>query len=260
MDKRPIGVFDSGLGGVSVLKEALKQLPTENYIYYGDNGNAPYGDKTEAEIHELSFACADALVSMGVKAILIGCNTATATAIRDIRSRLSIPVVSIEPAIKPACMTPGNGKIIMMATLATTRLERYHKLQRSMPDPERVINVACPGIVERIESGVFDANSFDDLFERYFSPYEDMRVDGIVLGCTHYVFIKDAVRQYAAKHFQGDCTLYDGNLGTAKQLKRVLAANDLLNTDGSGEVKFCTSAEYDAVYPLFKMLMERKTE
>lgn len=258
MDVRPIGVFDSGLGGVSTLKEAMNILPSENFIYYGDNKNAPYGDKTEQEVHELSFACADALVSMGVKAILIGCNTATATAIRDIRSRLSIPVVSIEPAIKPACMTPGSGKVVMMATKATTQLERYRKLQRSMPDPDRVINVACPGIVERIESGVFSADGFDDLFESFFAPYEGMLIDGIVLGCTHYVFIKEAVRQYAQNHFQGSCTLYDGNLGTAKQLKRVLTANDLLNTEGNCEVKFCTSGDRDVVFPLFETLLKRE--
>lgn len=260
MDERPIGVFDSGLGGVSVLKEAIKILPTENYIYYGDDKNAPYGDKTESEIHELSFACADALVGMGVKAILIGCNTATATAIRDIRSRLSIPVVSIEPAIKPACMTPGNGKVIMMATLATTRLERYRKLQRSMPDPDRVINVPCPGVVERIESGTFEKDGFDDLFSKYFAPYEGMLVDGIVLGCTHYVFIKEAVKQYAEKHFKGQCTLYDGNFGTAKQLKRVLAANDLLNLNGNGNVTFCTSGDHDEIFPLFETLLKRPIE
>lgn len=258
MDVRPIGVFDSGLGGASVLKEAVKLLPSENYIYYGDNKNAPYGDKNESEISELAFDCANRLVNMGVKAILLACNTATATSIREIRSRLSIPVVSIEPAIKPACFKPGNGKIIMMATLATTRLERYRKLQYSMPDPDRVINVPCPGLVERIEAGMFADDAFDDLFERYLAPYEGMTVDSIVLGCTHYVFIKGAVSRYAKMHFLGDCTLFDGNLGTAKQLGRILIANGLQNTSGNAHVEFHTSGDQKSVEPIFRRLLNKE--
>ena len=153
----PIGVFDSGLGGASVLREALRLLPTENYIYYGDNAHAPCGDRPEAEITALTLACIHKLVDMGCKAILVACNTATANCIDAIRQELNVPVVSVEPAIRPACMAPGNGKVLMMATLATTRLERYLALQARMPDPNRVINIPCPGIVDRVEAGRFGA-------------------------------------------------------------------------------------------------------
>ena len=206
-----IGVFDSGLGGVSVLREAIRVLPHERFIYYGDNRNAPYGDRTEAEITELTLRCAHTLANQGVKAILIACNTATATCIERIRNELDVPVVSVEPAIKPACMQPGYGKILMMATRATTRLQRYLDLQARMPDPSRILNSPCPGLVERIEQGIFAEDAFDDLLDTYLSAYHTMQIDGIVLGCTHYVFIRNAIRRYATMHFSGACKLFDGN-------------------------------------------------
>ncbi|HWR20002.1 MAG TPA: glutamate racemase [Clostridia bacterium] len=257
MDYRPIGVFDSGLGGASVLREALKQLSHENYIYYGDNLHAPYGDKTEEEITSLTFNCANELVSYGVKAILLACNTATATCIRQIREKLDVPVVSVEPAIKPACASQGTGKVLMMATLATTKLKRYLDLQDRMPDPTRVINVPCSGLVDRIENNVFEDDAFDDLFDGYLSPYHGMEIDGIVLGCTHYVFIGSAIARYAATHFKGACRLYDGNAATVRQLGRVLADQGLLNDTGSAQVEFYTSGNADIYLPVFESLLHR---
>jgi len=258
MANRPVGFFDSGLGGASVLREALRLLPNENYIYYGDNANAPYGDRTEDEITALTFRCAHRLVDMGVKAIVLACNTATATCINQIRSEFSIPVISIEPAIKPACSLPGTGKVLMMATKATTHLERYLRLRQRMPDPERVINIPCPGIVERIESGRLGAEDYDDLFADYLAPYKGMEVDAIVLGCTHYIFIKDAFRRNAKLHLTGNCQLIDGNEGTVRQLGRVLDARGLVNNKGSGSVTFCTSGDRERLKPIFDMLINRK--
>ena len=255
MREKPIGVFDSGLGGASVLREALDILPTENYIYYGDNKNAPYGDKTEAEITTLTFQGANELVSHGVKAILLACNTATATCIFQIRQQLNIPVISIEPAIKPACEHPGSGKVLMMATLATTRLERYTNLQNRMPDPSRVINVPCPGLVDRIEQGVFADDAFDDLLDGYIGKYAGQQIDGIVLGCTHYVFIKGAIRRYAERNFTGEHLIYDGNRGTVKQLGRVLEARDIINRNGHCDVDFLTSGDEKKYAPLFEQLV-----
>lgn len=260
MSYRPVGFFDSGLGGASVLREAIRLLPNENYIYYGDNANAPYGDRTEEEITSLTLRCAHALVDMNVKAIVVACNTATATCINQIRSGFSIPVISIEPAIKPACSLPGNGKVLMMATNATTHLERYLRLRQRMPDPERVISIPCPGIVERIEAGQIGAEDFDDLFQSYLAPYEGMEVDAIVLGCTHYIFIKDAFRRNAALHLKGQCKLIDGNQGTVRQLERVLNELSLLNTCGSGQITFCTSGDMDTFKPIFDMLISRKEQ
>lgn len=258
MPNRPVGFFDSGLGGASVLREALKLLPNENYIYYGDNANAPYGDRSEEEITRLTLRCAHTLVDMGVKAIVLACNTATATCIDQIRSEFAIPVISVEPAIKPACSLPGKGKVLMMATNATTRLERYLHLRERMPDPDRVINIPCPGIVERIEAGRLGAYDFDDLFQSYLSPYEKLEVDAIVLGCTHYIFIKDAFRRNAALHLRGECKLIDGNEGTIRQLERILNQLSLTNSHGSSNVTFCTSGNINTVKPIFDMLINRK--
>lgn len=258
MAHRPVGFFDSGLGGASVLREALKLLPNENYIYYGDNANAPYGDRTEDEIAQLTFRCAHRLADMGVKAIVLACNTATATCINQIRSEFSLPVISIEPAIKPACSLPGTGKVLMMATKATTHLERYLRLRERMPNPDRVINIPCSGIVERIESGRLGEEDYDDLFSEYLAPYKGMEVDAIVLGCTHYIFIKDAFRRNAKLHLSGSCRLIDGNEGTVRQLGRVLDARNLVNTSGKGHITFCTSGDIDRIKPIFDMLIGRK--
>ena len=257
MDMRPIGFFDSGLGGISVLRSARKLIGDENYIYYGDNLNAPYGDRSEEEITALTLACAHTLLQEGVKALVIACNTATATCIQRIREELDVPVVSVEPAIKPACGEPGDGKILMLATLATTRLTRYLALQSRMPDPGRIVNVPCPGLVDRIEAGVFGQDAFDDLLDAYLAPYWGMKIDGIVLGCTHYIFIRDAVARYAKAHFLGRARLYDGNDATALQLRHVLEQRGLRNGAGDGRVTFLTSGDAARFAPLFETLLAR---
>lgn len=257
MPKRPIGVFDSGLGGASVLREALRLLPEETFLYYGDNRNAPYGDKSEDEITALTFRSARILRDQDVKVILIACNTATASCINRIRAELDVPVISIEPAIKPACETPGAGKILMAATLATTRLARYRALQARMPDPSRIVNVPCPGLVERIEAGHTADDAFDDLFAQYFAAFHGEQIDAIVLGCTHYVFIKEAFARYAAAHFHGEARIFDGNHATARQLKHVLEEKGLLRTEGAGRLIFQTSGDEAVFAPLFYRLLNR---
>lgn len=255
MDTRPVGIFDSGMGGVSLLRDAVRILPNENFIYYGDNLNAPYGDRTEDEILGLTSCAADFLLQHGVKALVLACNTATSASINVLRKKLDVPVVSIEPAIKPACLSDGDGKIIMLATVATTRLARYHALMERMPDPGRIINVGCSGIVERIEQGITDEGAFDDILDRCLSQYHGIQVDGVVLGCTHYLFIASAVNAYFKKHFKGECRLYDGNAATVRQLGRVLDSSGLINCCGSGKVEFFTSGDRDALLPMFKRFL-----
>lgn len=256
MDKRPIGFFDSGLGGASVLAEALNILPNESYIYYGDDGNAPYGDRADADIARLTLASMDALMRFGVKAVVLACNTATATCIDQVRAHMHVPVVSVEPAVKPACETPGTGRVLMLATAATTRLDRYRCLLSRMPEPSRVVSVACPGLVERIEEGKLLPGDFDDLFTRYLSHLHKQQIDAIVLGCTHYVFIKEAIALYAKEHFSGECRLFDGNAATVRQLGRVLKANGLVNGAGSGAVEYHTSGDRARLEPLFRSLIK----
>ena len=276
-DARPVGVFDSGFGGASLLRDALRLLPDERFIYYGDNKNAPYGDKSEQEITSLAKSAADFLMHRGVKALVVACNTATSAAIKALRTILDVPVVSVEPAIKPACMQSGNGKVLMLATEATTKLARYRALQSRMPNPERVINVGCSGLVERIEKGIVAKDAFDDILFNKLHPYEGMEIDGIVLGCTHFVFIEDAISRYAKSHFSGECRLYNGNAATARQLGRVLASNSIEappicsvapytpnpqphTPDGITPIKlervcFLTSGDWQSAYSIFCRLM-----
>lgn len=258
-DPRPVGVFDSGFGGVSFLRNALVELPSERFIYYGDNKNAPYGSRSEEEILLLAENAAESLVDRGVKALVVACNTATSAAINVLRERLSVPVVSVEPAIKPACAMSGDGKVLMLATLATTKLSRYRALQSRMPDPARIINVGCPGIVERVEMGEIGETAFDDILSERLSFIEGAKIDGIVLGCTHFPFIAPAISRYASMHFTGECRLFDGNAGTARQLKRVLNTNGISadpELAPDPQVLFLTSGDKDALEPIFEMLLK----
>lgn len=258
MDTRPIGFFDSGLGGLSVLKSTLALLPREDYIYFGDNLNAPYGDKSIQEITRLTLEGADLLISYGVKAIVLACNTATGSCINQIRERLSLPVISVEPAIKPACESPEEGQVLMLATAATVRLPRYRALVSRMPDPARVISIPCPGLVDRIEQGLFNPSDYEDILERHLKQCHGLAVSGIVLGCTHYPFIGDIIQAYAQRHFSGSCTLYDGSEGTARQLERVLMKKGLDNGNGRGEVTFLTSGDRDRCLPLYETFMKKQ--
>lgn len=256
MDIRPVGIFDSGIGGVSLLRDAIRLLPNENYIYYGDNLHAPYGDRSEDEILEFTSNAADLLLGHGVKALVLACNTATSASINVLRQKLDVPVVSIEPAIKPACSVEGDGKIFMLATEATTRLVRYHALQGRMPDPDRVINVGCSGLVDRIEQGIVDDDAFDDILSKHLSKYHGMKADGIVLGCTHFPFISGAIESYFKRNFDGKCILYDGNAATVRQLGRVLEKSGLNNCLGEANVQFFTSGNRELIYPIFKRFLD----
>lgn len=257
MDHRPIGFFDSGLGGASVLKEAVRLLPRENYIYFGDDANAPYGDRAPASIAELTLKSIRFLAGCGIKAAVIACNTATASCIDLLRSEFTFPIISIEPAIKPACELPGDGKVLMLSTAATAALPRYRRLLAGMKDPARVISIPCPGLVERIESGHFAADDFDDILNKHLFALSGAKIDAIVLGCTHYVFIKAAFARYAAQHFAGEARLLDGNAATVRQLGRILKANALENGSGNASIEYCTSGDKARLEPIFRALIAR---
>lgn len=258
MDKRPIGVFDSGLGGVSTLIQARSALPAEDYIYYGDNANAPYGSRGEEAIRELTLAGCEFLADRGAKAILIACNTATAAAYELLRESLSLPVVGIEPAILPAAALPGDGLILMMATEATVRLPRYRELRKRLPHQDRVRDVACPAeLVRRVERGLFSPGSYDDLLEDVLYPYKGQEVAAVVLGCTHYPFIQPEIAQYAARHFPRTPRFFDGGKSSIAALQSVLMESGLHNGAGSARVDFYTSGDASLVRSLFEGLLSR---
>ena len=239
----PIGVFDSGIGGLSVLHEALKILPNEDFLYYGDDANAPYGTKTEDEIRELTLRCGAFLYEKGIKAMVMACNTATSVAVLEMRRKYQIPVVSMEPAVKPAVAHLKDGYALVLATPATVSRKRYLDLLNRVGNTQRVLSVGCHGLVEAIEEGDFDHPRIDEILLKLLKKYEGYPVDAIVLGCTHYAFIQHKIHAYAQKHFTGERAFFNGAEGTVRQLKNVLAARRCLNdAEHQRSVRFYSSS------------------
>ncbi len=256
MEKRElsIGFFDSGVGGLSVLKHAREQLPKENFIFYGDNAHAPYGERSEEEIRALSFACCDRLFERGVKALLVACNTATGAAIHAMRERYQIPVVSIEPAIKPASESKEEGKILVLATPFTIEGARYHRLVDRVGCGDRLIQIPCKGLADLVEKGEFESQEIAEYLQKKFEQFPEQPVSGIVIGCTHYSFIAPLIQTIAKQRLSGSCTLYDGRYGTVRQLRRVLEQDQMLSQKGSARCEILSSAGPESVALMRKIL------
>lgn len=228
--EKPIGFFDSGVGGISVLKTAYTLMPDEDYIYYGDNLNAPYGEKNEEQIKALSLEAGAFLFSRGVKAIVVACNTATSAAIQMMRERFNLPVISMEPAVKPALSALKEGKVLVLATPATVSQARYLGLIERLEAGDRVLSVGCGGLVELIEQGHTDETSIHGYLRERLAFLRGEKIEGVVLGCTHYSFIEKPVKSYIDRAFSTDCQVFDGRHGTAKHLKELLAEKGLRRT------------------------------
>ena len=235
----PIGVFDSGAGGVSVLRALVNELPSETFIYLGDSAHAPYGGRTTDEILDLSREMVSRLIAQGAKAVVIACNTATSVAVATLREELrDIPVVGVEPALKPAVSAHEGGCVLVMATPVTLALDKYHELASLYETRASVVPVPCPGLAARIERGNLDAPDVTELIRSYVGEYAG-KADAVVLGCTHYPFVAASIREVL-----GDVELFDGALGTARQLRRVLKRESLLARRGKqGSVVFESTLE-----------------
>lgn len=218
-----IGVFDSGVGGISVLKHLTAELPYENFVFYGDSAHAPYGTKTPEQINQRSYEIAHGLIQEGAKALVIACNTATAAAAQTLRKTYpKLPIVGVEPALKPAALAHPHGRIIVMATAGTLSLPKFHTLEVTWGATSEVIPIAGAGIVELIEADKADSPEMYDLLENLIGRYAGS-TDAVVLGCTHYPFITRQIRVVL-----GDVDFYDGGAGAAHQLHRLLKRGGLL--------------------------------
>ena len=235
-----VGVFDSGVGGISVLRSLVAELPHEDFRFFGDSANAPYGEKTEAQVLDLSRDIAERLIAEGAKAIVIACNTATSVAAATLRAaHPDVPIVGIEPALKPAARALPNGRVLVMATEVTLRLEKYRELVRTWGGGCDVVAVPCPGLAARIERGELDAPDLAEMIRGYVGAYAG-RVDGVVLGCTHYPF----VRRQIAEALGGGVRFFDGGEGTARQLRaRLTDAGLLAVRERPGCVEFASSLD-----------------
>lgn len=232
----PIAVFDSGLGGISVLKELTKILPYEDFWYFGDSKNAPYGTKPEEEIRRLTLDKTEYFIECGVKALAVACNTATSAAVRCIREmHPDLPVVGIEPAIKPAVLAKKGSRILVMATPMTLKMEKFHRAMAQYEDQAEIIPLPCPGLMELVEKGCLEGEEIDDYLKNLFKDYLTAPIDSIVLGCTHYPFVRGAVE----KLFGGKVQIFDGSAGTARELaRRVREAGLLKEGTKPGKIYF----------------------
>lgn len=231
-----IAVFDSGVGGISVLRELVALMPDENYIYFGDSANAPYGTRTTEEVRVLTMNAAGMLYERGIKALVVACNTATAAAIEQLRQEYpDIVVVGIEPALKVATDRFPRGHVGIMATQVTLREEKLEHLVCRFPDAT-VERIPAPGLVELVEQGKAESKETEDLLRAILAPYLG-QLDAIVLGCTHYPFVKGAVRTVLGE----DVVIVDGGAGTARQTQRLLAERGWLR-EGQGSLLMENSA------------------
>ena len=242
-----IGFFDSGVGGVSVLRDAVRLMPHERFLYYGDNLNAPYGTKSEDTIRTLATHVADVLLTYDIKALVIACNTATSAAAAALRARLTIPVIGMEPALKPASQLWHGGRILVLATPATLRQHKYQALSEKYG--EHAVVKPCAGLLEFVEAGELGGERLKAYLRDALAEYEGVQLDAVVLGCTHYVFLKRALAELLP-----GVPLIDGNDGTARRLKSLLEQGDMLREGGEGGVKFMTSGDEAVFIPLMEKL------
>jgi glutamate racemase len=237
---RPIGVFDSGVGGISVLKHIHALLPHEDLLYFADSRYAPYGNKTQEFIRERTFALSDFLIGEGAKALVVACNTATAAAISAMRERYSIPIIGMEPAVKPAAVATKTGVIGVLATVGTLKSAQFAALLDNYGQGIKVVTEGCPGLVECIERGELDSPETRKLLEGYIKPLLEAGADTIVLGCTHYPFVKPLIQEIAG----AEITLIDTGAAVARQLQSRLADKNLLSgAHTQGIVSFSTNSK-----------------
>lgn len=254
---KPIGFMDSGVGGLSVMKEAVKTLPKENLIYFGDSKNAPYGIKTDEQIKELTFKAVEFLMEKQCKAIVIACNTATSVAINDLREKYKeIPIIGIEPAIKPAVELNEEGKIIVMATPVTLKREKFSHLLEMYGTNKEMVFLPCPELVELIERGVLEGEELRNYIASKLAPYLNSKICAVVLGCTHYPFASKVIKKVV-----GEAKIIDGSYGTVKQLKNILIKrNELNDSNENGNIEIFNSLESNYILDLSNMLLNAEIE
>ena len=236
----PIAVFDSGIGGISVLKELVAVLPNENFIYFGDTANAPYGVKSADRVRELTFSVYESLRNEGIKAFVIACNTATSAAVASLREKYPEDIIiGVEPALKPAVKCCENPTVAVLATPLTLKEEKFALLMQKCGSEARVIPFACPGLVEFVERGEVSGDALHSFLDELLSPLKEEKLDAVVLGCTHYPFVKAEISAVLGDGVQ----IFDGSVGTALNTRRRLEENGLLSdSDDKGSVIFVDSS------------------
>lgn len=232
-----IGFFDSGVGGITVLKEALVHLPHENFIYYADTDHVPYGTKSKEEVKRCIFEAVAFIAAQKVSALVIACNTATSIAINDLRKEFGFPILGMEPAVKPAVESRRRGRVLVTATPLTLKEEKFKNLVTRLDADPIVDALPLPELVEYAEKFIFDEELILGYLKGKLAAYTVEEYETVVLGCTHFPFYKSVFQ----KIFPGNTHIIDGSQGTAAHLVRVLEDKNLVNGTGSGQVVFYSS-------------------
>jgi glutamate racemase len=256
-NRRPIGVFDSGVGGLSVLREIRRELPHEATVYVADSGYAPSGDRPATYIEERAFAVVRFLVAQQAKAVVVACNTVTGVAVERLRAAFDLPIVAIEPAVKPAVSTTRSGIVGVLATTATLESQNVVRLLATYGAGTLVVAQPCPGLVDFVEQGDLDSDAARAAVESYVRPLIEQGADTVVLGCTHYVFLEPLIRAVAGP----DVAVVNPAPAVARQLRRRLDAAGLLADHGTPVAEqFFASGDLPAVSSVLSQLWGREVQ
>jgi len=247
---RSIGVFDSGVGGLSVLQHIRKSLPRERLIYVADSAHVPYGDKSPSYIEQRSHTISRFLIEQGADAIVIACNTATAAAVTSLRSQFAVPVIGMEPAVKPAAAATKSGVVGVLSTIGTLESARFAALLERHGDEVKIVTQACPSLVEQVESGGLNTVQTRELIERYTAPLLARGADTLILGCTHYPFLAPLIREVIGN----DIILIDTGAAVAKQLQRRIQAECPDCEHGDASAQFFTSGNTEQASRIMSLL------
>ena len=239
--ERPIGIFDSGIGGLSVTSTIRQALPTERLLYFGDGAHVPYGSRSLEEVREFSLAITDALLEQGSKVIVIACNTASAAALRTLRERYpDVPFVGMEPAVKPAVEHTRTGVVGVIATVATFQSELYATIVERFAQDVEVLHQPCPGLVKQIEGGEFDTEATETMLRGWLEPLVARNIDALVLGCTHYPIVRPLIERIVGPEVR----VIDPAPAIARQVQRVLQRDGIAAPEGStGDLLCYTSGD-----------------
>ena len=248
---KPVGVFDSGVGGLSVLRALRQELPHEHFLYVGDSGCAPYGDRSAEFVTARAVAISEFLVSRNAKAIVVACNTATAAAVQALRARYALPIVAIEPAVKPAASRTGSRVVGVLATTGTLASPNVGKLLANYGSDVEFVIQPCPGLADQVEQGKLASDETRALVARYVRPIVEKGADILVLGCTHYPFIRSMIQEAAGPAVD----IIDPAAPVARELRRRLEFAGLLNDAAvTGTEQFRTTGTVEIVGPIVRQL------
>jgi len=250
-----IALFDSGLGGLTVLSEAVKQLPKEDFLFFADTLHVPYGTKTKEQVQDFVRESLDQILKEDIKALVIACNTATSAAAEELRQEYSFPIIGMEPAVKPAVeMNRETGKrVLVAATPLTLHQSKYTQLVSRVDDHSIVDSLPLPELVTYCEAMQFDPEVMTAYFNEKLSPYHLNDYGTLVLGCTHFPFYKPLLSRILPDHIE----IIDGSRGTIRRLRHVLVEKELLENQGSGDIRFACSSQDPAYLLKMQQAFER---